>query len=583
MKFKAAYRHAEALVASAEATDAIVAASFDQPQHSLCEAWDAILFNSFHDILPGSSIERAFEDQAALAGLSAHQAQRARFHALNRLALRVDTSVPPAGHPDRPTDVPLLVWNPLPRAYRGWVELEAALDYRPLAGYTAALNTLPLSLTGPDGEKVAFQEIATENYSMRDMAWRKRLAVFTEIPPLGWKVFRLGYRDQWDKSDQAPKNSRSAADACAFIRGKTPSIRNRDWKLQITPSGLMRILFRGKNFLGGSGAMKIQVEEDIWGSWGAMDEGKNFSHPKVIREQWSICDSAVLEEGPERVTLWTRWQGLNSWLDLTFMLGRDAREVGVKGRLLWNERSSRLNLVLPASGPLVMQVPGSEVERAQPGHLPCGRWFRCGVGEGSIGFVSDVLGDVVATEKEIHVTLARASRYADDVPTAADEEKWRPAVDCGELKFEFWLAPGTANLTHLAQELVERPVVVTTSAHPGSLPGTGSLARLEPDHVTLLSACLRADGDLQVRVQNSSREAASARLIFGERSFSLGALSAFEIKTAIVRTGTGKKRMNGAPAPGLERTPALAVSRNGRRSGSKPISALELSRNGQSR
>jgi|GEM_PF-357790 len=561
MKFKSVYRRAEALLASAEATQAMIATSLDKPHQSLGEAWDGILFNSFHDILPGSSIERAFDEQLALAGLSAHQARKARFDALNQLALQVDTSVPPATEPDRPTDVPLLVWNPLPREFRGWVEMEAPLDYRPLKGYTTALNTLPLSLTGPNGEKTAFQEIATEHGSMRDAAWRKRLAVHTSIPPLGWKVFRLGYRDK------AQKIAKPGKDACVVTRGKNPSIRNRDWKLQVTPAGLMKIGYAGRNFLGGPGTMKLQVVEDIWGSWGGMEEEKKSIQLEKVIESWAIRDHEILEEGPGRASLWTRWKGRNSWLELTYQIGRDAREVRVKGRLLWNERSARLKLVLPSTGPLTMQVPGSEAARNQSGHLPCGRWFRRGIGETSIGFISDVLSDVDTTATEINVTLARATRYANDVPTPADVEKWLSATDCGELKFEFWLAPGSANLTHLAQELIEPPVVVSTSAHPGTLPDTGSLARLEPDHLALLAARVGEDGNLVVRVQNLSKKATNARLIFGDRSFPLGILYAFEIKTVRVETAAGKKHINGNSNGRFEKKPALVASPRKSRTG----------------
>ncbi|MBM4047295.1 MAG: glycoside hydrolase family 38, partial [Planctomycetes bacterium] len=64
-KFKFTYRRAEALVARAEQTDAAISAALKQPSADLGKAWDAVLFNSFHDILPGSSIERAYDDQIA--------------------------------------------------------------------------------------------------------------------------------------------------------------------------------------------------------------------------------------------------------------------------------------------------------------------------------------------------------------------------------------------------------------------------------------------------------------------------------------------------------------------------------------
>ena len=73
-KFKFPYRRSEALLARAEATDAIVAASRKREPADLSKTWEVMLFNSFHDILPGSSIERAMDDQIASLGGILHDA-----------------------------------------------------------------------------------------------------------------------------------------------------------------------------------------------------------------------------------------------------------------------------------------------------------------------------------------------------------------------------------------------------------------------------------------------------------------------------------------------------------------------------
>lgn len=64
-KFKSIFRQAEANVSSAEITQAFI--GLLQPSHSisLFDAWNALMFNSFHDILPGLSIERAMDEQSA--------------------------------------------------------------------------------------------------------------------------------------------------------------------------------------------------------------------------------------------------------------------------------------------------------------------------------------------------------------------------------------------------------------------------------------------------------------------------------------------------------------------------------------
>jgi alpha-mannosidase len=78
---KFAYRRAEAAVERAEATAQVVreilaASGVEAPATALDDAWDAILINSFHDVLPGSSIERALEEQIDWLGGARHAARK---------------------------------------------------------------------------------------------------------------------------------------------------------------------------------------------------------------------------------------------------------------------------------------------------------------------------------------------------------------------------------------------------------------------------------------------------------------------------------------------------------------------------
>lgn len=551
MKLKSAYRRSEVQVSAAETTQTIVTAALQKPAElRLEEAWDGVMFNSFHDILPGSSIERALDDQLALTGLCLHHAQKAQFQAMNQLARKVDTSVAAAPAPDRPTDVPLLVWNSQSRPFRGWIELEAGLDYRPIFEKPAGIGSMPVSLLEPGGEPAEFQEIEVENRSMRDATWRKRLLVRTEIPALGWKVFRLGYRDE---ATPVMNNSFKVE------KGDASSICNGLLKVGVTTDRQISIQSGDVNFFNRPGTLGLRTYEDIWGSWGGMREEVDSFDLQNVLQEWKIVESTVLEEGPERAALWTRWEAGNSWMDLTFYLLRNTPQIRVKARLLWNERSSRLKLILPQTGLLHLQVAGSVAERNQPGTLPCGRWIRRGAGENSIGFVSDVISDVDADATEMRVTLARASRYADDVPTKATDCKWLPAVDCGELKYEFWLATGTADLEQLTEDLLQPPVAMPTAPHTGTLPDAGSFAELKPEHLKLLAAVRESDHRIRVRVQNCSSQKTDSEFIFGGQSYYCGELQPYEIRTVTVQLRAVENSAESAPAVIQERLLVTAL------------------------
>jgi len=524
-KFKSLYRHAESAVVDAEIAQSLIEnAPVAVP---LEEAWNSVLFNSFHDILPGSSVERAMEDQMLWTGLALHHSQKAVFSAMNQLARKIDTRVPKPATPDSPTEVPLLIWNPLPQEYRGPVEIEAALDYRPNFDYQHRANELPFALRSSKGTLLPFQEIQTEHGSMPDVPWRKRVVAHLSIPALGWKIVRMGQTAT--RAVFAPRKS-----DCRARSGVNPSISNTHWQLGVDNKKRLTIKNKGRNFF--SSPLRLMVVEDPWGSWGGMNEEPAASSLNQFREEWEIKRHEILESGPERSRLWTRWQGANSWVDLTFDVSRDLPWVTVKGRLLWNDRSARLQLVLPCQGPAVCDVPGSTVVRETLGQVPVGRWFqrmnKLGV---NIGVASDVLSDADFLPKETRLTLARASRYANDVPTAPDEKLWLPAVDCGELKFQLAFFSGGVNPDQVVDGLIHPPTVTPVTPRPGPLAATGSFGSLSPNNIRLLSLQATKIG-LSLRVQNRSSRPTKAQFHIGNTAHSLGSIEPQQIVTRLITT-----------------------------------------------
>ena len=532
-KFKGVYRQAEAIITAAEATQGLIASRLGGKGVSLAEAWEAILFNSFHDILPGSSIERAMEEQTAWVGLAIHHSHKARFEALNRLAAEIDTRAPKPTSPNAPTAVPILLWNPLPREFSGPVELEASLDYRPLYDYENRPDEVPVALRDENGRALPFQEIATEHSSMPTQPWRKRIVAHLTIPPMGWKVVRLGLA----KVKQAQRADKYA---CRARAGSKPSISNSRW--QITCNRTLTIKHDGRNFFPGGKKLSLLVVEDPWGSWGGMNEEPESYCLERVREEWKLSASEILEKGPERSRLWTRWQGKQSWVDLTFDLCRDQPWITVHGRLLWNERSARLQLVLPSVGPAVCDVPGSVVVRETRGQVPVGRWFHRENGQGRrIGVASDGLSDADFLPKETRLTLARASRYANDAPTAPNEKPWQPAVDCGEFKFRLSLFADGVEPDHVADSLLYPPSTLPVTPAPGALAGTGSLGKLMPDTVRLLSVKLDERGGIELRVQNRGRQPVNPKFYLGKSAHSLGRIGAQQIQTAVIPAAENRR------------------------------------------
>jgi alpha-mannosidase len=507
-KFKSLYRRGQNLLMRAEKTDSAVSAFLGKTGTDLTEAWRGILLNSFHDILPGSSIERAVEDQTAWMGQIIHASQKVEFAALNQLAKQIDTRV--ADHPmHHPSGIAALVWNPYPTPFRGHVEMEAGLDYRPLWQYEGRHKEVPVRVLGPKGEALPFQEIATENRSVVKVPWRKRVLVPVSLPAFGWNVLELG----WVEGSVPPEIQNPVKSGPGWIDNgiyRVEAVRGEKG---------IRIFHQGKALLAGEG-LTASLFEDGWGSWGGMEEEKDSIHLNTLLETWTIKEVALLENGHERATLWVRYGGSHSRLDLTISVTRDREAVDVQARVFWAERSTRLKLNFPAGDRAEFEVPGATVKRPPCGEVPGGKWVKI---NSKFGFASDSLYNFSCLSNVFSATVIRGTRYADDVPTPAQAEPWLPATDLGEFRFRFLMTAKLDELPRLARELEQPPVVMLVPARKGKLPKSGSLAALEPAALQVLALKAAESGKgFVLRVQAPAGRALRARLIWMGRPIILG-------------------------------------------------------------
>ena len=111
-------RELEALLGNAEAAAALAPAPY--PHDSLRAAWRLVLFNQFHDILPGTSIGEVYEDAEKDYARAEAGARRVLEQSLAATASSMDT------RPTHPGDVPYIVFNGSARARTGVVRLPLA-------------------------------------------------------------------------------------------------------------------------------------------------------------------------------------------------------------------------------------------------------------------------------------------------------------------------------------------------------------------------------------------------------------------------------------------------------------------------
>lgn len=470
-RLKFPYRHAEAAVLRTDRTRAALARRL--PKSAALpslppELWSGLLFNTFHDILPATCVESAMEEQIDwIRGLS-HTARRTEFELLAALGRQVDTRVPPAPRPNHPCAVPLLAWNPRPVAWRGPVELEALIDYRP-----SFHDAKPaLEIRDPAGRLVPHQEVAVEHNFYPQLPWRKRVVINADVPALGWSLYTFAWVP-------GAKSARPPAPARRARALDEQSIANARFSVSARPGeDGISCLLKGKPWFGASG-MQLLTVEDPWGPWGGHNGEAHAIGLNNVRHVWRITEVRVTESGPLRSSLWVRLAGGASSAEFTFRLHADDGPLALEVRLFWAEEKARLKLRLPLDAKAFeCEVPGGHVRRGEVGETPVLRWARVpsASGRACLALATDALSDYDLHQGALQATIVRSTRYALSEPDDQPAPHYGPVVDRGEYRFRALLDPSPARAPALADTLDFAPVVQPVSPAPGTLPRSGSCA-----------------------------------------------------------------------------------------------------------
>ena len=453
---KFAFRRAAAELIVAERASSLVARHSSRNTGCVLDAaWWDLCFNAFHDILPGSCMERAAAEQLQQLGGVRHVARTQTANALRALATLADTSVARPATPDSPAALPFIVYNPHPWPYRGQIEIEGCLDDRPDYRKDFGGGPPPLDVRDPARRRIPYQIVPAEA-QCGDENWRSRVVVEARIPASGFAVYTLG----WDVKAEGKVSTNATARRSVSAPSRY-SIAGDCFAISARPGAKgIRILRDGKPWLRGSGLQALLFRDDA-GSWGT-DAPRQYDE-SVPPVAWTVDQVEVVEHGPLRAALWVRLTGERSWLELTLRLaeGRDA--IDVEARLLWDERGALLKLAMPCGAKAAdCAVPGAVARRAEAvGEFPTEPWIRAldRTGRPVLGFASDALHGCDIAGGALRPSVIRASGYAYSSHGGKPMAPWRPAFDLGEHRFRFLLAPGDADLPRLADELEMPPVV----------------------------------------------------------------------------------------------------------------------------
>jgi alpha-mannosidase len=436
----------------------------DYPAGEIRDAWRDHLFNDFHDILPGSSIEAGELDALDLYGRSSETSRRLRLGAASGFSRG----------PHRALEIPVTVLNMNPGAHRVPVELEYMIDHVPrLEGQWHA------RLFALGGSEIPLQEEAAESLLLRDQ-WRRKVCFNATLPHIGASFYRI-------EMHRGP----------AAAGGAQPKV-----KFAVSESGLVTHLDagNGREILAGE-ALKGLLVEDVGDSWG-MEE---WSYRDVLGTFTFVPGSFVtLEDGPVRKVTEAAFECGGSRIVCRTLAYSDFPFLEFRFRVHWNEEKRRLKLAIPTvfrSSDALCEVPGGAILRRRDGeeHLQ-GRWL---VLKGAIGGKATALGIVNSgqygfdlKDGEVRLSVLRSALYCHERSFDPGAPRYRKHMDIGVHDFQVVLIAGdTADVVKsvagLADWLSAPPYALAHYPLGDEISGDREVMCLEPGNIRLI-ACKRS-------------------------------------------------------------------------------------------
>ena len=486
-------RRAENLLVTAEKFAAIAEWTTGQPYPvDIGQAWKNVLFNQFHDILAGTSVEEAYEDARDLYGEARSIAGRALAFATQSLAWNISFEAAEGV-------TPVVLFNP--HAWTSRVNVEVEL------GQLREGDTLADDFDRP----VAMQMVR----SRASANGRSRLSFIAELPPLGYRTYKIRPGDYQVQPDK--------------LNAGENFLENERFRLAIDPeSGTIASLYdRVYNLevFAGPAAVPVVLEDssDTWGhNVFQFNQLSGKFTPKKIR---------LVENGPVKAVLRVTYEFGSSNLIQDFTMYRNLDQIDVLVQLDWREHFKVLKLRFPVNishmRP-VYEIPYGHKERFANGEEEPGQsWIDLsGLSKDTgalygLSILNDGKYSFDVNVRDIGLTVLRSPIYAHHMPVVPEPENDYDYLDQGPQRFRYTILPHlgsweTAGVVQRAAELNQSPVVVTGTSRPGGiLPQSLSFLSVDRENIVVSVVKKSEEGDdLIVRCVETWKEATRARLCF---------------------------------------------------------------------
>ncbi len=429
------------------------------PQAELAEHWKTVLLNQFHDIIPGSSIRRVYEEAEAGYEKVLSFARRAAEDAARALVTEESGKV--------------TAFNSLSFSRRALVPVPKDFDGAVDAG----------------GRALLVQQHQGQRY-----------ALVPSLPACGLATI----------AKAAPQAAKG------FVRALARELENEELKLVFDDYGAITSLLDKKSGkeLGAGPCNAFKMYKDVPGNWDAWDIDSTYKAVPVALDQKATID--VTASGPAFAALTIKRKIHDSELTQEVRLYAGSRRVDFITRVDWREQHKLLKVNFPVAvhaDEALHEIQFGHVRR--PTHASrqydadrfevCNhKWTALCEENRGVAVLNDCKYGVNVESNSINLTLLKSA-------TAPDMQ-----ADRGVQQFTYALFPysGSFAESRLVEEAYDLNVPVL--AMPGAGPAT-SFFSLDSANVVIEAVKPAEDGsgDVIVRLYECKRSATDVKLVLG--------------------------------------------------------------------
>lgn len=437
-------------------------------------AWKRVLFQQFHDILAGSSIESAYEDAQYEMGEAIAIASRNENHALQAISFRIHIE-------QEEKMIPVVIFNPHSWEVKEHVEVETG-RYNHLCSGEMYL------VRDSDGREVPCQIVTAQ----AKMNGTKRVVFTARIPALGYAVYKIYVTGQAE-APAVNAMDRVLENQKLRIRfdektGTISSVRDKETKTEYCREGFGR-------------AAVIKDDSDTW------------AHDVLRFRDLEGCFTPVsikkTEDGPVRTSIRVISRYHQSELTQTYTLYTDEDTLHVQAKLNWQEKFRCLKLQFPVNveeGRGTYEIPFGSIEKACNGEEePVQRWMDLSGISGNnlrqiygISIINNGKYSACMEKNQMELTILRSPVYAHHNPHILQEEECEyQFMEQGEQRFRYDILPHAgswknASVVKRAEEMNQPCPVVIESYHKGTYGQKAGYIGIDKENI-ILSALKKAD------------------------------------------------------------------------------------------